>query len=248
MCIRDSPIDRASWIDKRLGTANRIPPDRSLALEPKHYLEANFHVDKNSDKTTARLKNGVLEVGDKEPEYMEPRTVHDIITALLNMMFVDFQLWPRDPTTKIMFSVALEFDFFGIAATAKQRVELFNLFVKNVLSHNARYFRAPPLDYDGIKKVAEAVLKGARLPYLPVVESRYMDHLSGSQARNNNDSATAGRGGCQPWSGRGGAPVGRGGGNMSDRVGRQSLKGRLPTDNRKLFYKGKPVSLCLLCS
>ena len=241
-------IEVPSWMEKRLGTSNQIPPstfmdrhDRSLALEAKHYIEANFHIDKASDKTTAKINKGFLEMGEKEPDYMEPRTVHDLISSLLNMMATDFQLWEKDHTAMTIFRVALEFDFFALAHNQKHRVEIFNRFIKNVLSHNARYFKLPPLDYDGIKDVAVVLLRQNKISTLPVADHRYVQQLTSlgdGRRRNFHDdyhgSGRDDRGDRGDHGDRGADRRDRGGDRRDngDQVKRDSgpAKGRMPRD------------------
>ena len=246
-----------------LGTSCQIPKktflscqDRGIALQPKHFCEKNYHVDKSASKATARFGEGGMEVAGFKKEYYDPSNIHEMIMCIMNMMCVYFVLWPMDYTPIVIMRVALEFDFFSVCKDQKMRVKIFDKFITQVLDTNASDPTKPPQTFDQVKEIAKTILKANHLPSVPPIDHKYYQDAVASQGspgdyrgRGRGDGQRRPRGrGFDSGRGSGRADSWRDGGhdnwkdggrdNWKDggrpnSVGRLEV-GRIPPDNSQL--------------
>ena len=80
------------WGAEERGMINRIPPgtcesghDRRIALELKHFMDINFHVDKQEKASVARVgQSGTMEVVGEVSNYLSPTTLGQVHQGILN--------------------------------------------------------------------------------------------------------------------------------------------------------------------
>ena len=80
------------WGAEERGMINRIPPgtweschDRRIALELKHFMDVNYHVDKQEKVAVARVgEAGQMEVGCESNKWVSPTTMGQVHQGILN--------------------------------------------------------------------------------------------------------------------------------------------------------------------